>query len=133
MALTKSQMADVILADHARWIARVAAENTFEGSRASIAHADEDRDYLRGIGLIPQNESKRKTPRRAPRLTSADNTSDCVVTTAQGDRYVIQRGNRRLNGRRKAHAVSVDTLNKLQDANAHKVTAANLAPIGNVD
>lgn len=131
MAFSRDEQRAALLADFARWQAR--ERSPFEGSRAGITHASEDREYMRGFGMIPQSESKRKLPRREPRLTRAESTSDCVVTTRDGNRYTIKRGARNFDGTRKRATIDVDTLNKLDEARKHKVTAADLAAIGNVD
>lgn len=67
MALSDKQLDAIILADALRHIARE-ANVTDTTSRAGIAHGSNDRAYMAGMGLMPANESKRRTPNRIPRL-----------------------------------------------------------------
>jgi hypothetical protein len=69
--LTKQQQTDILLADFARWQEREAASNApTETSRASIADYHGETPLLRGIGMIPASDTRRKTPRREPRVTT---------------------------------------------------------------
>lgn len=68
------RMRAIVLADHERWLAREHDESHYDGSRASIAHGSMDRAYMRGMDMIPQNESNRDYPNMPARLRYSDPT-----------------------------------------------------------
>jgi hypothetical protein len=70
------RMRAILLADHERFMAREAIED----SRANIVHATNDRSYMRGIGLIPQNECERAYPNMPPRMRYT-NAQKCEGTS----------------------------------------------------
>lgn len=74
------RMADILLADFERWQSREQDESNSDSSRASIAHGSMDRRYMRGMGLIPQNESKRDYP-NTPARVSYSNSERCEGTS----------------------------------------------------
>jgi hypothetical protein len=74
------RMVAIMIADHERWLARVNEDSKMSESRATIAHATNDRRYMRGIGLIPQNESNRDYPNMPARMAYTD-TEKCEGTS----------------------------------------------------
>lgn len=65
---------------------------------------------------------------RPARTSASEITGECVVTTALGDRYTLRHYRNHKPG-----TIDIDALNRLQAKQAHKVNAADLPAIGNVD
>lgn len=67
----ESRMRERLIADHARFMSRQEREDALlrptDDSRASLPSYHGETPLLRGIGMIPQSDTRRKTPRRAPR------------------------------------------------------------------
>lgn len=90
----------------------------------------------RGIGVT--NGMRVGGIARKPRLASAAHTSDCVCYTINDDdtrtvTRIIPRNKPRTNNGTRTPRVNIESINKHDDANAHKVTASMLAPLGNID
>lgn len=120
-------------------------ERTHAESRAGIAHASEDREYMRGIGLIPQNEARRSTPNREPRLRYSDpayalehgtlaGTSNVIVYYPDSTREIRTRSSF------KAQRAANRAARKATTAQASSAPQAYVAPlisrmpaIGNID
>lgn len=134
MGMSKQAMDDIMLADAVRYAERrKLEESAFTGSRASIAHGSMDRKYMAGMGLMPQNESKRKTPNREPRY-SYTNTDKCegtspnmLVTYADGTQAIVPATSTRT--RTSTRTAALDS--KIQHRN--RIVAADLPAIGNIE
>jgi len=118
--LNLDRQREILLADFARWQAR--EHSPFEDSRMNLHHATEDREYLKGIGFVTP-KPRANGGRSFPRTHASEHTSDCVVTTAGGDVFTIKYGRSSSNRKRV-------NIKALQAAQNKRITAANLAPIG---
>jgi len=132
------RMAAILIADHERWLARNREESNDDTSRASIAHGSMDRRYLRGIGLIPQNESNRDYPHAAPRTsyTNArlgEGTSPNVrVITSKGTSVLPASNFRRESKAPAKRYATVDRQNKL-DARKRDTDLSRFGSQGDYD
>lgn len=133
MAFSRDDQRDALIQAHLKWVASEGIVGASDDSRANIVHGSEDRRYMRGMGLIPQNEARRDIPRRAPRTRLAGYRQDdgTYVGTSQKVRVIHADGRTELRDAdsfRKTRESTRRAIVSAPEAPAHRVNAADLAP-----
>lgn len=129
---TREQQADALIQSHIAWNARERLAEVHVGSRAAIAHGSMDRRYLSGMGLMPQNESRRRYPNQTPRtrLVGQQDSNGKWIGTSQKVRVIHADGTtqvRDADSFRRQSAPARRSSVTVADT-SHRYTAADMAP-----
>jgi hypothetical protein len=129
---TRDQQADALIQAHLAWNKREGLAEIHEGSRASIAHGSTDRRYLAGMGLMPQNESRRRYPNQTPRMRLAGQRDSAGnwIGTSQKVRVIHADGRVELRDADSFRRQKTPTRRAIvtPGETSHRVTAGDLAP-----